>query len=150
MRIVLEHEGRIGMAFWLIKSDPEVYSFTDLERDEKTVWDGVLNNTALMHVRGMKKGDSVFVYHSGREKSIVGIAEVASTPYPDPKKSDPKMVVIDLKVVRRLGNPVTLAAIKAKSLFVDFPLVRISRLSVMPVTTAQWKALLTMSRVGWD
>ncbi len=133
------------MSFWLLKSDPDAYSFLDLERDNKTVWDGVSNSLALKHIRSMKKGDTAFVYHSGDEKSIVGIAEIASDPYPDPKQSDPKLVVMDLKFKERLKQPVSLAEIKGRKEFADFALVRMSRLSVMPVTSAQWKALLAMS-----
>jgi predicted RNA-binding protein with PUA-like domain len=93
----------------------------------------------------MKKGDTAFVYHSGEEKSIVGIAGIISDPYPDPKRGDPKLAVVELKYVEHLGKPVPLAAVKERKEFVDFALVRMSRLSVMPVTPAQWKALLVMS-----
>src|SRR5207249_5007113 len=99
----------------------------------------------LKHIRNMKKGDMVFVYHSGEEKSIIGIAAVVSDPYPDPKRKDPKLVVVEVKYEERLRNPVSLAAIKARKEFTDFALVRMSRLSVMPVTAGQWKALLAMS-----
>jgi predicted RNA-binding protein with PUA-like domain len=134
------------MAYWLLKSEPGVYAFADLVRDKKTTWDGVTNNLALKHIRAMAKGDLAFIYHSGDEKSIVGIAEVASEPYPDPKAGDPKIVVVDLKAKDALARPVSLADIKAKKEFADFALVRISRLSVMPVSAAQWKSLLAMSR----
>lgn len=133
------------MAFWLLKTEPSVYSYEDLERDKKTVWDGVGNNTALKHLRSMKKGDLVFIYHSGDEKCIVGIAEIVSRPYPDPQKNDPRFVVVDLKAKKRLKNTVSLANVKARKAFEDFALVRIPRLSVMPVSPAQWKTLLTMS-----
>ena len=134
------------MAYWLLKSEPGVYAFADLVRDKKTTWDGVTNNLALKHIRAMAKGDLAFIYHSGDEKSIVGIAEIASEPYPDPKADNPKIVVVDLKAKDALARPVSLADIKAKKEFADFALVRISRLSVMPVSTAQWKSLLAMSR----
>lgn len=133
------------MAYWLLKSDPDTYSFDDLKRDKKTVWDGVSNSLALRHIRSMKKGDNAFVYHSGEEKSIVGIADIASDPYPDPKQKDPKLVVMEIRYVEHLDRPVPLAAVKARKEFADFALVRMSRLSVMPVTPAQWKALLAMS-----
>lgn len=133
------------MSYWLLKSDPETYSFNDLERDKKTVWDGVSNSLALKHIRSMKKGDAAFIYHSGEEKSIVGTVEIVSDPYPDPKQSDPKLAVIELKFKEWLKQPVTLAAIKARKEFADFALVRMSRLSVVPVTSAQWKSLLVMS-----
>jgi len=134
------------MAYWLLKSEPGVYAFADLARDKTTTWDGVTNNVALKHIRAMAKGDLAFIYHSGDEKSIVGIADVASEPYPDPKAGNPKIVVVDLRAKDALARPVSLAAIKAKKEFADFALVRISRLSVMPVTAAQWKSLLAMSR----
>ena len=134
------------MAYWLLKSEPGVYAFADLVRDKKTTWDGVTNNLALKHIRAMAKGDLAFIYHSGDEKSVVGIAEVVSEPYPDPKAGDPKIVVVDLKAKDALARPVSLADIKAKNEFADFALVRISRLSVMPVSAAQWKSLLAMSR----
>jgi predicted RNA-binding protein with PUA-like domain len=133
------------MAYWLLKSDPDTYSFNDLKRDKKTVWDGVSNSLALRNIRSMKKGDTAFVYHSGEEKSIVGIAGIVSDPYPDPKRGDPKFAVVELKYVEHLGKPVPLATVKARKEFADFALVRMSRLSVMPVTPAQWKALLVMS-----
>jgi predicted RNA-binding protein with PUA-like domain len=94
----------------------------------------------------MTKGDSAFVYHSGAEKSIVGIAEIISDPYPDPKQKNPKLAVMEIKFTERLKQPVSLAAIKARKEFADFALVRMSRLSVVPVSAAQWKSLLSMSR----
>lgn len=133
------------MAYWLLKTEPSTYSYQNLVNDKKTVWDGVSNNLALKHIRAMAKGDLVFVYHTGSEKSIVGIAEVCSDPYPDPKAKDPKLAVVELKPKKALETPVPLAAVKAKREFADFALVRIGRLSVMPVTAAQWKLLLSMS-----
>jgi predicted RNA-binding protein with PUA-like domain len=134
------------MAFWLLKTEPTTYAYGDLVRDRKTTWDGVSNNTALRHLRSMKKGDLAFVYHSGGEKAIVGIAEVLGDSYPDPKKKDPRLVVVDLKAREALKAPVSLAEVKASGQFTDFALVRIPRLSVMPVSGAQWKRLLSMSR----
>lgn len=134
------------MAYWLLKTEPSTYAFADLVRDKKTVWDGVSNNLALKHIRSMHKGDAVFVYHSGDEKAIVGIAEVASDPYADPTQNNPKLAVVDLKPKEALKSPVTLAEIKARREFAEFPLVRIPRLSVMPVTAAQWNLLLAMSK----
>ena len=101
------------MAYWLLKTDPDTYSYEDLERDKKTVWDGVANNLALIHMREMKKGDLAFVYHSGAEKGIVGIAEIASDPYPDPKEENPKLVVVDVKAKTRLTRAIPLSEIKA-------------------------------------
>jgi len=132
------------MATWLLKSDPDTYSFADLERDKKTTWDGVRNNQALIYMRQMKKGDLVLVYHSGDEKSIVGLAEITSSGYADPKHDDPKLVVVDVKFKKRAAKPVTLAQIKADRDFAGMQLVRQSRLSVMPVPEAMWKKLLTM------
>jgi len=133
------------MAYWLLKTERSVYSYGDLERDKKTVWDGVANNTALKNLRAMNKGDRVFIYHSGDEKCIVGIAEIVSGAYPDPQKTDSRFVVVDLKPRKRLKNTVPLADIKARKGFRDFALVRIPRLSVMPVSAGQWKTLLSMS-----
>lgn len=132
------------MSRWLLKTEPSTYSFADLVRDGRTTWDGVSNPAALGHIRAMKKGDEALVYHTGDEKAAVGIARVASDPYPDPKQKDPRLVVVDLEPVRALPRPVTLRAVKADPRFADFALVRISRLSVMPVTDAQWKALLAL------
>ena len=132
------------MSRWLLKTEPSTYAFADLVRDGRTTWDGVSNPVALGHLRAMKKGDEALVYHTGDEKAAVGIARVASDPYPDPKQKDPRLVVVDLEPVRALPRPVTLKAVKADPRFADFALVRISRLSVMPVTDAQWKALLAL------
>ncbi|HEY9787294.1 MAG TPA: EVE domain-containing protein [Candidatus Obscuribacterales bacterium] len=127
------------MAYWLLKTEPDCYSFADLERDKKTVWDGVTNNLALKYLREMKKGDLALIYHTGDEKAAVGIAEVTSDPYVDPKLNDPKLAVVDVKPKERLKKPVTLAEVKANAALQDFLLVRMSRLSVMPVTAGQWK-----------
>ena len=132
--------------YWLVKTEPTVYSYADLVREKKTVWSGVSSNAALKHMRSLKKGDLTFVYHSGDEKSVVGIAEVVSAPYADPAARDPKLVVIDLKPKEPLKNPVSLAAIKAHRQFADFALVRISRLSVMPVEKPVWDAIFRMSK----
>lgn len=133
-------------ANWLMKTEPTTYSYADLERDGKAVWDGVSNPVALKHIRSMKKGDLVFIYHTGDEKCIIGIAEVTGAPYQDPKSKDPRMVVVNLKPVRRLATPVTLSAIKGEKVFKDFELVRIPRLSVMPVPLNLWRYILQMSR----
>lgn len=133
------------MPFWLLKTETSTYSFADLQRDKSTTWDGVSAAPALKHMREMSKGDLAFIYHTGDEKQIVGIAEIASNPYPDPNADDRKLVAIDLKPRQSLKNPVTLVQIKADARFKDFALVRISRLSVMPVPETLWKALLTMA-----
>jgi len=133
------------MAGWLLKTEPTVYSYDDLERDQKTVWDGVSNNLALKHIRQVQKGDLALIYHTGEEKAIVGIAEVASAAYADPKQNDPKLAVFELKPKRRLAQPVTLADVKANEKLKDFELVRMARLSVMPVTDAVLKVLMKMA-----
>jgi predicted RNA-binding protein with PUA-like domain len=130
---------------WLLKTEPSTYSYADLERDKKAVWDGVSNALALKHLRSMKRGDLAFIYHTGDEKQIVGIAEVTSDPYPDPKEKDARLVVVDLKPRERLARPVTLAEVKADGEFRDFELVRMGRLSVMPVSESRWKRLLQMA-----
>jgi len=129
---------------WLLKTEPTTYGWADLARERRATWDGVSNPVALGHLRAMRKGDEAFVYHTGGEKAIVGIARVASDPYPDPKLSDPKRVVVDLEPVRPLARAVTLASVKADKRFADFALVRQSRLSVMPVTAVQWDQLLAL------
>jgi len=123
---------------WLFKEEPTHYSFDDLVRDGKTSWSGVKNPLAQKHLRSVKKGDRVFYYHTGDEKAVVGIAKAASAAYPDPEDKSGKYVAVDLVPVAPLPRPVTLAEIKADPAFEDFPLVRISRLSVMPVTDAEW------------
>ena len=133
------------MAYWLLKSDPEAYGFADLARDRTTTWDGVSNHLALQHLRKVRKGDQVLVYHSGREKQIVGLATAVSDGYAAPSAEDARLVVFDLEAVRRLERPVPLAAVKADPHFEDFELVRMSRLSVMPVPPALWKRLLEMA-----
>ncbi|MFZ5624891.1 MAG: EVE domain-containing protein [Gemmatimonadota bacterium] len=130
---------------WLLKSDPETYGFDDLVRDGKTVWDGVKNPQALGYIGQMKAGDMALVYHSNEGKAIVGLARITSDPYPDPKAKDPRLLVVDLAADRRLARPVPLADIKADPAFKDFALVRQARLSVMPVTPAQWNRLLAMA-----
>jgi predicted RNA-binding protein with PUA-like domain len=134
------------MAYWLLKTEPTVYSFSNLERDKKTVWDGVSNNLALKHIRSMRKGDLVFIYHTGDEKAVAGIAEVVSDPYPDPKEADAKLVVVDVKARETLPRAVSLSEIKAQSQLKDFELVRLPRLSVMPVAESVWSHLLEMAK----
>jgi predicted RNA-binding protein with PUA-like domain len=133
------------MNYWLLKTEPDNYSYDDLERDGATVWDGVANNTALMHIRTMQPGDLALIYHTGDQRQAVGLAEITSAPYADPKLGDPKLVVVDLRALRRLPRPVTLVAIKADPAFADFALVRLGRLSVVPVTPEQWGKLLRMA-----
>lgn len=133
------------MARWLFKTEPTHYSFADLERDKKAVWDGVTNNLALKNLRLVKKGDEVFIYHTGDEKQLIGIALVTSDPYPDPKENDPKLVVVEIKPDRRLKRLVTLAEIKADKTLKSFDLVRLPRLSVVAVSNEQWDRLMSLS-----
>ena len=126
---------------WLFKTEPTEYSYDDLERDKKAVWNGVHNNLALKNLREVRLGDEILIYHSGNEKAIVGSAEVISDPYPDPNENDEKMVVVNLKPKRRYPVPLTLTEIKEIAELSDFDLVRLPRLSVMPVTKDQWQLL---------
>ena len=126
---------------WLLKTEPTTYGYDDLEREGRTTWDGVSNPVALKNLRGMKEGDRAVIYHTGDERAAVGLAEVARAAYPDPKKGDPRLVVVDLVPRGRFRRPVTLDEIKALALFEDSPLVRQGRLSVVPLTPVQWKAL---------
>lgn len=129
------------MTTWLLKTEPGTYSFADLERDGKTRWDGVKNPVALKNLRRMAKGDAVFVYHTGDEKAVVGLARIASAPYSDPKDKSGKLVVVDLAADRPLKRPVPLATVKADPAFAAFALVRIPRLSVMEVPPALAKRI---------
>lgn len=131
------------MAHWLFKQEPSCYSFENLEADGRTTWDGVANAVAQKHLRNTKKGDRVLFYHTGNEKAVVGIMELVADPVPDP--NDEKLVTVDVKPVKKLKTPVTLASIKADEEFASWELVRISRLSVMPVSDAIWKKILAMS-----
>jgi predicted RNA-binding protein with PUA-like domain len=130
---------------WILKTDSEVYPFDKLEQERRAVWDGVSNPVALRHIRSMAPGDSLFIYHSGATKEIVGLARVISEPYPDPKRNDPKLVVVDVEADRRLPHPVSLATIKADPFFADLALVRQPRLSVIPVSEQQWDRLLQLA-----
>jgi predicted RNA-binding protein with PUA-like domain len=126
---------------WLLKTEPDEFSFADLERDGQAVWDGVKNPVALRNLRAMKVGDRVIVYHTGAQKAAVGLAEVARAAYPDPKARNAKLAVVELKALAALERPVTLAEIKAMAVFSDSPLVRQGRLSVVPLSAAQWSAI---------
>ena len=130
---------------WLFKEEPSNYSFDALMKDKKTVWSGVKNPLAQKHLRAVKKGDAIFYYHTGDEKSVVGIARAIGDAYPDPNDKSGKASVVDVAPVKKLPRPVTLAEIKADKAFADFPLVRISRLSVMPVTAQEWARIEKMA-----
>jgi predicted RNA-binding protein with PUA-like domain len=126
---------------WLFKEEPTHYSYDDLVRDGRTSWTGVKNALAQKHLRQVKKGDRIFYYYTGDEKSVVAVAKAVTDAYADPKDKSFKLAAVDVAPVRKLPRPVTLAEIKAKASFKDFPLVRISRLSVMPVTDAEWSQI---------
>lgn len=133
------------MAHWLVKSEPNAYSFADLQRDGKTVWDGVRNNAAALHLKAMKEGEEVLFYHSQEGKEVVGIAKVTRTAFPD--KSDPagRFVAVELAPVRALKKAVTLADMKAEPKLADMAMLRQSRLSVSPVTDAEWATIISAS-----
>jgi predicted RNA-binding protein with PUA-like domain len=131
---------------WLLKTEPSTYSFADLQRDKRTVWDGVKNPQALKNLSQMQKGDRLLIYHTGDEKAVVGSATALSTAYPDPKKNDPKLWVIDLAPAAALPRPVTLAEIKGSPKFTGWELVRLPRLSVMPVSAQHWTEIERMAR----
>lgn len=134
------------MNYWLVKQEPATYSYDKLEREKKTVWDGVRNNLALKHIRQMKKGDRALFYHSGGERQAVGMIEIASNPYPDPKGGDDRFVVVDVKPLMKMKRPVTLDEIKKDPKFKNWELLRISRLSVMPVPANLWKEIVAKSK----
>jgi predicted RNA-binding protein with PUA-like domain len=136
------------MALWLFKEEPGCYSFDDLQRDKKASWDGVTNALAQKHLRSIKKGDRIFFYHTGKEKAVVGIMEATADPSLAADDETGKRVTVALKPIRKLNHPVTLAAIKADEAFADWELVRISRLSVMPVSKELWKQIEEMSEKG--
>jgi predicted RNA-binding protein with PUA-like domain len=131
-------------SYWILKTEPSTYSFEDLRRDGRTRWDGISNAVALRHLRSMRRGDHVLVYHTGDEKRIVGLATVASEPYPDPSGGEGAMVV-DLEADTPVPTPVTLAQVKADPAFAELGLVRQGRLSVVPVPEPMWKRLLGMA-----
>ncbi len=131
------------MAHWILKTEPSTYSFDRLVAEKTAVWDGVTNPLALKHIRSMTKGDEVMIYHTGDEKAVVGLASVASAPYPDSKNA--KLVVVDLRAGKKLARPVPLAAVRAEPSLRDLALVRMSRLSVVPANESQWRKLLQMA-----
>jgi len=133
-------------SYWLFKEEPKHYSFDNLVLDGRTVWSGVRNNLALKHMRAMRKSDLAFFYHTGKETAVVGIIKIVSDPYPDPEEKDPKLVVVDVAPVEKLKRPVTLAEIKSNSKFKNFELVRIPRLSVMPVLKPLWDEVIKISK----
>ena len=131
---------------WLTKTEPGSYSYAQLERDRRTVWDGVKNALALKHLAAMEQGDEVLVYHTGDEKAVVGIARVARAAYPDPNAFDPRLVVVDLEAVRALPRPVSLRELRSNATLAGFDLLRLPRLSVMPVSGAEWTEILRVAK----
>ena len=127
--------------YWLIKTEPATYSLADLERDGRTIWDGVNNALALIHLRAMREGDELLIYHSGKEKAVVGRARVDAPP-----RTDGKATVVDVRFEARLSAPVLLAAIKTEPALAGLPLIRNTRLSVMPVTADEWEAVNRLAR----
>ena len=132
------------MAYWLFKTEPGTYAFEDLVKAKRAIWDGVANPVAQKHLRSVAKGDGVIVYHTGSVRAAVGVAEITGPARPDPKQE--KLVVVELVAKERLARPVGLDEIKASPLFADSPLVKIGRLSVVPLDAAQWKALHTLAK----
>ena len=131
---------------WLFKTEPTAYSFAQLQKDGRAVWDGVKNPQALKNLAAIAKGDAIFIYHTGDEKAVIGIAKATSTAYADPKQKNPALLVIDIAPQSSLKRAVTLAEIKADSTFAGWELVRLPRLSVMPVTEDHWQAVERLAR----
>jgi predicted RNA-binding protein with PUA-like domain len=129
------------MAIWLLKTEPTVYSYSDLERDGETMWDGVNNNTALQNIRKIEKGDMALIYHTGDERQVVGIAEVSRGYYVNPELDDPKMAVCDVKPRQPLDKPITLKQIKTVPGLASSDLVRLGRLSVVPISEDEWEMM---------
>jgi predicted RNA-binding protein with PUA-like domain len=133
------------MAAWLFKEEPEHYSFDDLCRDRSTLWEGVTNNLARQNLRKIKRGDRIFYYHTGKQKAVVGEMRAVKNAQSVPTDDDPKAVVVKVEPVRRLAEPVTLTMIKGDALLTDWELVRLPRLSVLPVSDEQWRRVKELS-----
>ena len=134
------------MANWLLKTEPSVYSFADLQRDEKTVWDGIKNNLALMHLKTVKKGDRCIIYHTGGQRVCMGLGTATTGAYPDPEKDDPRLLVFDIEVGKPLARAVSLNEMKLNPGLEGFDLFRLGRLSFVPVSDAHYEVILDMSR----
>lgn len=135
----------MSSSHWLVKSEPETYSYADLEREGRTVWDGVRNNAAALHLKAMREGDEVLVYHSGDAKAVVGVAKVVREAFPDPGDQAGRFVAVELAPVRPLKQPVTLAQLKADPALANLAILRQSRLSVAPVGPDEWRTILQMA-----
>jgi predicted RNA-binding protein with PUA-like domain len=138
------------MAFWLFKQEPGCYSFADLQRDGTTLWDGVGNNLAQQNLRKVRKGDRILFYHTGKEKAVVGVMQAASDPKPDPTADDGKRVAVQVKPVQVLARAVRLSEIKADEALADWDLLRLPRLSVLPVSEDQWRRIEELSQESGD
>jgi predicted RNA-binding protein with PUA-like domain len=136
------------MGRWLLKTEPDCYCWDDLVRDKRTVWDGVSNALALKNLRQIKKGDQAFIYHTADQRSVIGVADVVSNPYPDPKEQEEKLAVVDVKLNHKLPRPVSLAEIKADPAFAGWDLLRLSRLSVMSVPEKIWQRIEELARIS--
>jgi predicted RNA-binding protein with PUA-like domain len=127
------------MSYWLLKTDTDTYSFDDLQRDKSTEWDGVRNYQARNHLVAMKVGDECLIYHSGKDRCVMGTAKVTRAAYPDPKAEDPRWVNVDIKIGKAVRTPVTLAEMKAEAALSEMALIKQSRLSVCPMTRKEWQ-----------
>jgi predicted RNA-binding protein with PUA-like domain len=133
------------MAYWLFKEEPDHYSYSDLEREQGTLWNGVTNSLARMHLRKIRRGDRILYYHTGKEKAIVGEMRAVGDAVPDSKSADPKAVAVEVRPVRRLHHPVSLRRVKEDAQLASWDLARLPRLSVMPVTNDQWRRVEELS-----
>ncbi len=133
------------MKRWLMKTEPNEYSFQDLQKDVRTVWDGVKASGALKNMRTMQQGDKVLIYHTGKERAAVGTGSVVRAAYPDPEQQDERNLVVDIAAGESLAKPVKLADIKKSNLFPDWDLVRLPRLSIVPVSEKQWEKVMEWS-----
>lgn len=136
------------MPYWLLKTEPGTYSWDDLLREKRAVWDGITNPLALKHLRSAAAGDEAIIYHTGGERRAVGIARIVSAPRPDPKAKDPRLAVVDVAPMRALKAPVSLDTIKADPAFAGWVLLRMPRLSFVPVPAPMWKRVLELSESG--
>lgn len=134
------------MNYWLLKTEPTVYSYDALVKDKKTIWDGVTSPGGLFQIKQVKKGDLAFIYHTGDEKQVVGIGEIASAPYVDPKADNPKLFVFDIKPKSKLKSPVSLEKLKQDKRFSDSRLIREQRLSVQPMPEKLWNIIIELSK----
>ncbi|MCC7351482.1 MAG: EVE domain-containing protein [Phycisphaerales bacterium] len=134
------------MAYWLLKTEPDCYAWSDLERDRRTTWDGVGNALALKNIRAMKKGDLALFYHTGTQRAAVGVVEILSDPHPDPKQDDPKLAVVKVGLKKKLARAIELSEFRADPAFEGWDLLRISRLSVVAVPPAMWKRIQVLAK----